>query len=174
MNRLSILIIAVSLLSASSLKAQYDDLYTIEQGKSLIGVNVGVNMVGFGQFAGDKSTAVTAFYEYCLTKMFVEECNLGGGFFGGYSKYSFGAEQQKIYIAGLRVNVHYQFIDRLDTYAGFDPNYHITTYKIEHDIAKFAIYFHIGGRFYLNNWLGVFAEASTGFNNFSGGFSVKF
>jgi hypothetical protein len=172
MNKLTLLIAIVALF-ASSLKAQYDDIYTFEQGKSLIGVNAGVNM-GFGKFTGDKSTAVSAFYEYCLTKLFVDECTLGGGFFGGYYKYSFGAEVQRIYIAGLRVNVHYQFIDRFDTYAGFDPNYHITTYKIDHDISRFAVYFHVGGRYYLTNWLGVFAEASTGFNNFSGGVSVKF
>jgi hypothetical protein len=167
------IVIAIAALSATSLKAQYDDLYTFEQGNSLIGVNVGVN-TGIGPLSKDNATAVSVFYEYCLTKLFVDECTLGGGFFGGYYKDSFGAEVEKIYIAGLRLNVHYQFVDRLDTYAGVDPNYHITTYKIDHDKSRFALYAHVGGRYYLTNWLGVFAEASTGFNNFSGGISVKF
>ncbi|MDR1523839.1 MAG: hypothetical protein LBS79_01090, partial [Tannerella sp.] len=142
------ILIAVTALTAN---AQYDDLYTFEKGKSLIGVNVGVKL------GNDSKTAVSAFYEYGLSQLFVDECTLGGGFFGGYYKDVLKDETEKIYIAGLRINVHYQFVDRLDTYAGFDPNFNIRTYKLQKDEAKFACYLHIGGRYYLTNWLGVFA-----------------
>jgi hypothetical protein len=148
--------------------AQYDDLYTFERGKSLVGVNVGV------KFGNDGKTAVSAFYEYGLSHLFVDECTLGAGFFGGYYRDKLKGEVEKIYIAGVRVNVHYQFVDRLDTYAGFDPNFNIKTYTLQKDEASFACYFHVGGRYYLTNWLGVFGEISTGYNNFSGGFSIKF
>jgi hypothetical protein len=166
-NKLTLTLIFVAIFSFTS-KAQYDDLYTFEKGKSLIGVNVGV---GIGH---DNRTAVTASYEYGLTNLFADECTLGGGFFGGFYKNKLNSEEEKIYIAGVKMNVHYQFVDRLDTYAGFAPNFNIRTYKLEKDTAKFNCYVHIGGRYYLTNWLGVFAEMSTGFNNFSGGFSVKF
>ncbi|MDR1380733.1 MAG: hypothetical protein LBJ47_04555 [Tannerella sp.] len=150
--------------------AQYDDLYTFEQGKSLVGVNVGV------KFGNDRKTAVSAFYEYGLARLFADECTLGGGLFGGYYRDALNNEVENIYITGIRINVHYQFVDRLDTYAGVDPNFNIKTYKLQKDAneAKFALYFHAGGRYYLTNWLGVFAEISTGYNNFSGGLSIKF
>ena len=156
------------LISNFVLKAQYTDLYAFEKGNNLIGVNVGVKL------ANDNRTAISAFYEYALTNLFVDECTLGSGIFGGFYKEKLGGEIERIYILGVRLNAHYQFVDRLDTYAGIDPNFNIKTYKITKDEAKFACYFHIGGRYYLTNWLGVFAEMSTGYNNFSGGISVKF
>ena len=165
-NKLSLIVFAA--VCCLPVKAQYTDLYAFEQGNHLAGANVGVKL------ANENRTAVTAFYEYGLTRMFVDECTLGGGFFGGFYKDQLGKEVEKIYILGIRLNVHYQFIDRLDTYAGIDPNFNIRTYKIEKDSAKFDCYVHIGGRFYLTNWLGVFAEASTGYNNFSVGVNVKF
>ncbi len=166
-NKLTLLVIFATICSFAS-KAQYTDLYTFEKGNSLAGVNVGVGV------GNDSRTAVSAFYEYGLSKLFVDECTLGGGIFGGFHKDELGNETEKIYIVGVRLNVHYQFVDRLDTYAGFAPNFNIKTYEIEDDEAKFECYFHIGGRYYLTNWLGVFAEMSTGYNNFSGGVSVKF
>lgn len=168
MNIKKIILVLCAIVYCLTIKAQYTDIYTFEKGNHLFGVHAGV------QIADDNKTAWSALYEYGLTKLFIDECTLGGGFFGGYYKDQLGKEVQKIYIAGVRLNVHYQFIDRLDMYAGFAPNFNIRTYKIEKDKAKFNCYFHVGGRFYLTNWLGVFAEASTGFNNFSGGVSVKF
>lgn len=167
MSRL-FLSLALAILLVFSAKAQYDDLYTFEQGNSLAGVSLGVKL------ANDNQTAVSVFYEYALARLFVDECTLGGGIFGGYYSDKLAGESLKIYIAGVRANVHYQFVDRLDTYVGIAPNFNIQTYKIEKDKARFATYFHIGGRYYLTNWLGVFAEISTGYNTFSGGFSVKF
>jgi len=145
-----------------------EESYTFERGDNLIGVNVGVKL-------GDENqTAFSAFYEYGLTKLFVDRCTLGGGFFGGYYKDNLKAEVEKIYIAGINLNIHYQFVKRLDTYAGVAPNFNIKTYKMQKDEADFECYLHVGGRYYLTNWLGIFAEMSTGYNNFSGGVSVKF
>ena len=166
-NKLTLTLIFVTIFSFAS-KAQYDDLYTFEQGKSLVGVNLGVGV------GNNNKTSVSAFYEYGLSKLFVDECTLGGGLFGGYYENKLGVEKEKIYIVGVRLNVHYQFVDRLDTYAGIGPNFNIKTYEVGDDEAKFECYFHVGGRYYLTNWLGVFAEISTGYNNFSGGVSVKF
>ena len=165
-NKLILILFAA--IGCLSIKAQYTDLYAFEQGNHLAGVSLGMKL------ANDNRTAVSAFYEYGLTRLFVDECTLGGGFFGGFYKDKLGKEVEKIYILGVRLNVHYQFVDRLDTYAGIDPNFNIRTYKIEKDSAKFDCYFHVGGRFYLTDWLGVFAEAGTGYNNFSFGVNVKF
>jgi hypothetical protein len=164
------IILSLALLTSFiiSAQAQFDDLYTFEKGSNLIGVNVGVKL------ANDNQTAVSAFYEYGISKLFVDECTLGGGIFGGYYSDKLHEEKLKIYIAGVRLNVHYQFVDALDTYIGIAPNFNIQTNNIAKDKAEFACYYHIGGRYYLNNWLAVFAEMSTGFNNFSGGLSVKF
>jgi energy-converting hydrogenase Eha subunit H len=167
MNKL-LLSLALVITVIFSAWAQFDDLYTFEKGTSLAGVNVGVKL------ANDKRTALSAFYEHGLLKLFVDECTFGGGVFGGYYSDKLREEILKVYIAGLRANIHYQFIDGLDTYAGIAPNFNIQTNNIAKDKAEFACYFHIGGRYYLNNWLGLFAEMSTGFNNFSGGLSVKF
>ena len=166
-KKLTLLLIFATVCSFVS-KAQYDDLYTFEKGKSLIGVGMGVSV------GNDNKTSFSAFYEYGLAQLFVDECTLGGGFFGGFYKDKLGSETEKIYIVGTRLNVHYQFVDRLDTYAGFAPNFNIRTYEVKDDKAKFECYVHIGGRYYLTNWLGVFAEISTGYNNFSGGVSIKF
>jgi hypothetical protein len=151
-----------------SVRAQFDDLYTFEKGTNLVGVNVGVKL------ANDGRTAVSAFYEHGLSKLFVDECALGGGIFGSYYSDKLREERLKVYIAGVYANVHYQFVSGLDTYVGIAPNFNIQTNNIAKDRAEFACYFHIGGRYYLNNWLGLFAEMSTGFNNFRGGLSVRF
>ena len=152
------------------IKAQYTDLYTFEKGSQLIGVNAGVKL------GNDNKTACSVFYEYGLSKLFVDECTLGSGLFGGYYQNQLGEEISKIYILGVRLNVHYQFVDRLDTYAGFAPNFNIRTYEKAKakDRSQFDCYIHVGGRYYLTNWLGVFAEMSTGYNNLSGGVSIKF
>jgi hypothetical protein len=165
-NRLILILLVVC--SFSPLKAQYSDLYAFEQGNHLAGISMGIKL------ANDNKVSYSAFYEYGLTRLFVDECTLGGGFFGGYHKDRLGKEIEKIYIAGIRLNVHYQFIDRLDTYTGIAPNFNIKTYAIENNKSKFECYVHIGGRFYLTNWLAIFAEAGTGYNNFSGGINVKF
>jgi len=167
MKKVTILLLFATL-NSFALSAQYTDLYTFEKGKSIIGANVGVKL------SKNHRTAITTFYEYGLTNLFADECMLGGGFFGGFYKNSLGNEVERIYITGLRLNIHYQFVDRLDTYVGIDPNFNFNTYKLKENEAKFACYFHIGGRYYLFNWLGVFAEISTGHNNISGGISVKF
>ena len=165
--RLAITMLCITAFNFAA-NAQYDDLYIFEKGKSLIGINAGVGL------GNDNRTAISASYEYGLTNLFTEECVLGGGFFGGFYKDKLNSQVEKIYIAGLKMNVHYQFVERLDTYAGFAPNFNIRTYEHDKDEAKFQFYVHIGGRYYLTNWLGVFAEMSTGYNNFSGGLSVKF
>ncbi|MDR2385783.1 MAG: hypothetical protein LBD80_09050 [Tannerella sp.] len=162
---LSLALLASFIFSA---QAQFDGFHTFEQGSSLIGVNVGVKLIS------DKHTAVSAFYEYGLSKLFVDKCTFGGGIFGGYYSDKLREKKLKIYTAGVRANVHYQFIDRLDTYVGIAPNFNIQTDNTAKDEAEFACHFHVGGRYYLNNWLGLFAEISTGFNNFSGGVSVRF
>lgn len=165
------LFMAIAFASVYAASAQYTDLYAFEKGNSLVGVNIGVKT------GANSATAVSAFYEYGLARLFADECTLGGGIFGGYYKNKYGKnkeDSQKIYILGVRLNVHYQFVERLDTYAGFDPNFNIETWSDAKDEANFKCYFHVGGRYYLTNWLGVFAEASTGYNNFSGGVSVKF
>jgi len=165
-NRLTLILFAA--FCCLPLKAQYTDLYAFEQGNHLIGASVGVKL------ANDNRTAVSALYEYGLTRLFVDECTLGGGLFGGYYKDKLGMAVEKIYILGVRLNVHYQFVDRLDTYVGIAPNFNIRTYNFKKDTAKIECYVHVGGRFYLTNWLGIFAEASTGYNNFSFGVNVKF
>jgi hypothetical protein len=165
MKKLVLLSVLLTTLVFSA-QADYDDLYTFEQGTNLVGVNVGLG--------SNNTTAFSAFYEYGLSKLFVDECTLGGGIFGGYYHSKLGKETLNRYILGVKANIHYQFIDRLDTYAGIAPNFNIRSYKQDKDKAKFACYFHVGGRYYLTNWLGVFAEISTGFNNFSGGLSIKF
>ena len=90
-NKITLTLIFITILSFAS-KAQYDDLYTFEKGKSLIGVNVGVGI------NNDNKTAFSAFYEYGLSKLFVDECTLGGGVFGGFHKNKLGRETEKIYI----------------------------------------------------------------------------
>jgi hypothetical protein len=152
----------------SGANAQFDDLYTFEKGTNLIGINVGAKLVGDGR------TAFSAFYEHGISKLFVDQCTLGGGIFGGYYGAKLNVEKLNVYIAGVRLNIHYQFIDALDTYIGVAPNFNIQTNNMTKDKAIFSCYYHIGGRYYLNNWLGLFAEISTGFNNFSGGASVRF
>jgi len=165
--RLAITMLCITVFSFAA-RAQYDEFYAFEKGKSILGVNVGVGL------GNDSRTAVSASYEYGLANLFTEECVLGVGVFGGFHKDKLKNEVEKIYIVGTRLNVHYQFVERLDTYAGIDPNFNIRTYELGKDEAKFQCYVHIGGRYYLTNWLGVFAEMSTGYNNFSGGFSFKF
>ncbi|MDR3252465.1 MAG: hypothetical protein LBT35_02740, partial [Tannerella sp.] len=133
MNKTTLIISLLAALSFAA-QAQYDELYAFEKGNSLIGLNLGLSM------GNDNRTAVCASYEYGLSKLFVDECVLGGGVFGGYYKNHLGEEVENLYITGVRLNVHYQFVDRLDTYAGVDPNFNIRTFKKSSDSSQFALY----------------------------------
>ncbi len=156
-------------------------------------VNLGV---GIGNFIAVKDAKTTFMplslsYEYCAKgDLFDSNSAFGIGALIGYygAKYevpnvNFGYNYNYA-LFGLRANIHYQFIDRLDTYLGGMFGYNLavsTTYgdknlKDIYPSAKAgglgsAVY--VGGRYYFLEKLALFGEVGYGISPLTIGLALK-
>lgn len=157
-----------------------------KKGDNLIGAQVGV---------GD-GLAVSATYEKCVVdKLFDGLGSIGLGGYLGYShdkdKYTFwGYEAGWKYddiILGVRGNLHYQFVKRLDTYAGLMLGYEIVNAKsygkdfdessfaeAEAEASGIAFSIHLGTRYYFTENFGAMIEVGYGVAYANIGLSYKF
>ena len=132
-------------------------------------VNLGI---GLGNtFSGYSSMIpISGSFEVCIKdNLFDDKSSLGvGGYFGFASK-----DGWTFLYPGVRGALHYQFVDKLDTYAGLMLGMrfwsgHGWSYN------DFIIPFFIGGRYYFSNNLAGFAELGHGIAYLQLGVSLKF
>ena len=103
--------------------------------------------------------------EYGVVDLFDSRGGIG---IGGYAAYTlFGAKDanrlnQKVsdLIVGVRGMFHYEFIEKLDTYAGVMLGYDIVSHSQPDNLpgSTFRPGLFAGARYYITNNLGVFAE----------------
>lgn len=157
-----------------------------KKGDNLVGAQIGIG----------KGLAISGTYEKgVVDNLFDGNGSIGvGGYLGylhdkdsyTYSGYEFGWKYDDI-ILGVRGNLHYQFIDRLDTYAGLMLGYEIVnaqSYGKESDggaitdasaeASGFAFTIHLGTRYYFTENFAAGLEIGYGVSYANVGIAYKF
>jgi len=152
--------------------------------KGDMAVNAGV---GLGSYISDKGFAMTvppisASFEYCVADLFDEKGAIGVGGYAGYllrksnGNISFNVGD---FIIGPRGLFHYQFVDKLDTYAGLLIGYDVVSFSKTDETypltgSGFYSAFFIGARYYITKNIGVFGELGYGVSPLQLGLCCKF
>ena len=159
-----------------------------------LGVGIGGNLGGSGYSTSIPPIIISG--EYGLTDALIKQTGKGYVGVGGYlaysaNKYSWGDWDGKdsgwkytYIILGARGAFHYQFIPKLDTYAGIMLGYNIassSTYghsgwssNYTNSVGGFAYSGYAGARYYFTDKFAGFAEAGYGIANLELGIAVKF
>jgi hypothetical protein len=107
---------------------------------------------------------------------------IGIGAYGSWYHNNVADWSYNYYVLGARGAFHYQFVDKLDTYAGLMLGYNIATSRWAgsgeaYGTASgsvFAFSTFIGARYFFKPSLGVYAEAGYGISFLSAGVTFKF
>lgn len=145
--------------------------------------------VGIGVSAGKFTTSfppLSVGYERSIVDGLIENGSIGLGAeaeYRGYKYTYFGGEVGRghSFFIGPRASFHYQFVERLDTYAGLSLGLYYHTSFIagdkvtsEGNLAFRPIDLHLGARYLFTDKLGVFAELGSGIATFKVGATFSF
>jgi hypothetical protein len=182
----NILMIAVALciLNAGIARSQTGDNLFVK-GSTVAGLGLGLGGTMYGSGYGMKVPPLSLSLEYGLVDNLIKSS--GKGSIGvaptiGYASYGYdflGDWSLTNLMIGAKGNFHYQFIPKLDTYAGIHIGYNIVKWDTDNDIfdgaAASEIFwaFHVGGRYYFTNNLAVMAELGYGISVLNIGISLK-
>jgi len=150
-------------------------------GKDDMAINVGV---GLGTYISDKGFAMTippisASFEYGVVNLFDEKGSIGVGGYAGYllRKSNDGDFNVGDFIIGPRGLFHYQFVDKLDTYAGLLIGYDVVSFS-QKDVSLSGSSFYsalfIGARYYFTDKIAVWGELGYGISPLQLGLAYKF
>ncbi len=131
---------------------------------------------------------LSASLEYCMIdNLFDANSSIGVGGVVGYSaqKYKDGNFESKYsdFLLGARGSFHYQFVDKLDTYAGIVLAYDIvsssaksngSTYHYSADGSTLFAGAYIGARYYFTDQFAAMAEVGYDIAVFTVGIALKF
>jgi hypothetical protein len=146
-------------------------------------VNLGVGLGTYLGYTGysNKVTPISGSFEYGLfDNLFDEHSAIG---VGGYLAYtSWGSKSSNNwtvsdFILGARGTFHYQFVEKLDTYAGLMFGYDVVSYSnasAELAGSGVASSFFAGARYHFTRNLAVFGELGYGIAALELGISIKF
>jgi len=145
-------------------------------------INVGV---GLGTYISDKGLSMTvppisASFEYSVVDLFDGRGGIG---FGGYACYLLRKSSDLNmnvgdFIIGPRGLFHYQFVDHLDTYAGFLIGYDVVSFNKSENLnlsgSGFSPAFFVGARYYFTDHIAVWGELGYGVSPLQLGLAYKF
>ncbi len=180
----------IVLFSALAVNAQ-----TVQQGDILI--NGGLGVASYDTDNLDfPALAISADY-LAQDQLFDEHSSLSMGAYLGYHHQSvknvYASDKTSTLILGVRSDVHYDFLDRLDTYAGLMLAYKHQSFSNERKVGatlpggivlpagsdsssdgKFLLGIHVGARYFFTENLGAFAEVGYGVSPLEIGVTYKF
>ena len=157
-----------------------------------VGLGLGNRLGGTGYSTTVPPIVISG--EYGITDALIKKTGKGYVGVGGYfaytankskydiSGYEYGWKWSYMIIAG-RGAFHYQFVDKLDTYAGVIAGFNIASssyyghagYDTDTDSnGGFTYSTFVGARYYFTGNISVFAEAGYGFNLLEAGLAIKF
>ena len=187
-----LLVLAVTFASVSGSMAQ-DDVFTKGSKVLNIGVGLGGNLGGSGYKTAIPPIVISG--EYGLTDALIKKTGEGYVGVGGYlayssNKYEYGEINGKDYgwkysyiIIGARGAFHYQFVPKLDTYAGVMLGYNVAsasvyghdTWNVDSDSrGGFTYSTFAGARYYFTDKFAAYAEVGYGIANLELGLAIKF
>lgn len=179
-----ILLIGLIFFLAISLNAQNT---TFNEGDKVLNLGIGFGSTLYsGSYYSSKVPPVSASFELGVKdELFDENSSLGIGGYLGYTgakwEYSnYGWDYTSV-IIGARGALHYQFIEKLDTYTGLMLGYNVvssksygTTGTISNSVGSGLTYSWIlGGRYYFNNNLAGLLELGYGVAYLNIGIALK-
>ena len=137
------------------------------KGDMIINVGIGVGNYITHKGYSNNILPILGSFEYAVVDLFDGKGGIGVGGYVAYTSFE-GIGEKKIndwnasnLIIGPRGLFHYQFIEKLDTYAGVMFGYDICSYKqLDPDLpgSVFRSGFFVGARYYITDNIGVFAE----------------
>jgi hypothetical protein len=163
---------------------------TFSKGDQNLNIGIGIGDVLGGSGYSTKIPPVSVSYEYGIKdELFDEKSSLGIGAYLGYAanKYAYSGNNYGLdytyFILGARGSLHYQLVDKLDTYGGLMLGYNSVGSKrygewgnIQYNASNSALLWslYIGGRYYFTEKIGAFAELGYGIAYLQLGVSFKF
>ena len=139
--------------------------------------NIGI---GLGStFSHGSSVPISGSLELgVLDNLFDDKSSLGVGGYVGFASEKWWDIRWTYIIFGVRGAVHYQFVDKLDTYLGLMLGYNNVSVSSSYSEGSlgggFTMPFFIGGRYYFTDKIGGFAELGHGIAYLQLGVSIKF
>lgn len=193
MKRIFLLVLgcamATGIAGAQNRTARVD---SFERGDVVLNLGVGLGNMVYSNGYTNKVPPISLSGEYAMTSGLFKN-GRGGIGLGAYVGYT-GAKYRAFndidagwryhnLILGVRGALHYQFVNRLDTYLGLFLGYNIT---MTSEYGKFAtkpsapsnggfeFAFYVGARYYMTRRLAVFAEVGYGLATVNLGLAYKF
>lgn len=172
---------ASSAVSAQDLTFQHQD--------QVAGLAVGFGGTLYSGYSSgfSRTPAISLTYENCVKdNLFDENSALGIGGMLGFASAKYNAPgdtwswKSTNFILGARGALHYEFLDKLDTYTGLMLGYNIVSTKYTGDVSTgasgggFAWAWYLGGRYYLGESIAAFAELGYGVAVLNLGVALKF
>ena len=188
-----LLVLAICFAGVSVSKAQ-DDVFTKGDKVLHVGVGLGSYLGGTGYKSSIPPIVISG--EYGLTDALIKKTGKGYVGVGGYlayssNKYSWGdweghdvGWKYTYIIVGARGAFHYQFIPKLDTYAGVMLGYNIASSSAygssgwssnySNSVGGFTYSGFAGARYYFKDSFAAFAEVGYGIAALELGIAIKF
>ena len=140
---------------------------TFNKGDKIVNLGIGLG----GTFSGYTSAIpISGSFELGIKdNLFDDKSSIGVGAYVGFAT----TNHVTFLYPGVRGALHYQFVDKLDTYAGLMLAMRIWSYE-GYSYNDFILPFYIGGRYYFTDNIGAFAELGYGIAYLQLGVSFKF
>lgn len=158
-----------------------------KKGDQVLNIGLGIgNKLYSGNYYQSKFPPVSAYYEFCVKdELFNASSSLGvGGFLGltgAKEGYSENGWRYTNIIVGPRAAIHYQFLEKFDTYGGLMLGYNIVSAKwtgegeggYNSEVSAFTWSLFLGGRYYLSDKLAAMMELGYGISYINVGIALK-
>ena len=159
------------------------------KGDKVLNVGIGLGSTLYtGTYYSGLIPPVSASLEFGVVDGILEKGVVGVGPYIGYSSYKYEYSdwgwKYSNFILGVRGNFHYQFVDKLDTYAGVLLGYNVASskefgdpvpgYDYSYSAGGLAWSGFIGGRYYFTDALSAMLELGYGIAYLNIGVGVKF
>lgn len=188
MNRSFLIAACLSILGVQALAQQ-----SFNKGDNVLNLTVGFgNALYHGSGFTNNFPPLGLSYERGIKDDLIDEnghLGIGGyiGYVGAKYRYNYMGEQwgynYSSILIGPRASFHYQFVPKLDTYAGLTLAYNVVSAKNVGTLLEgsnfsakssgIVLAGHIGGRYYFSENLGALAELGFGVANINLGLALK-
>ena len=127
MNKKKLFSMILAVVAVVSLSAQEN---TFSKGDKVVNVSIGLGSSIYGSGFTGGIPPIGLSLEYGIKdNLFDDKSSLGIGAYGGFTTADFGMGTYTSILVGARGLLHYQLVEKLDTYAGLMLGYNIASVK---------------------------------------------
>lgn len=150
------------------------------KGDKIINAGIGfINTLNTGSYWKTKVPPISGSFEYAIIdNLFNDRSGIGVGAYVGYSSQKYEYYNSSIsysdLVIGARGSFHYQFVNKLDTYAGLMIGYDIVSGDGDAISSGVALGYYIGARYYFTDNFAVMSEIGDNIALITLGVSFKF